>query len=269
MLAGADLPEELAALRPELEALARSERTVVDNDTLALLRSGTDRGWGVAVVCGGGINCVGVAPDGRTARFLSLGPITGDWGGGYDVGLAALSAAARGADGRGPRTPLEADVPAFFGMDTPADVGRAVHLGTLAGERLGELSRVVFPAAVADPVAAGIVRRLTDEVVAFACAALRRLELVSEAPDIVLGGGLLRAAPASAIEDIARGVAAEAPAANVVIARSAPIVGAALLGFDALGVNSSAVIRAREQLGEAFAAIEGDGSRVLTEAHDG
>ena len=67
---------------------------IVGNDTFAVLRAGTERGWGVAVVCGAGINCVGVAPDGRQARFPALGSITGDWGGGYDVGLAAVSAAA-------------------------------------------------------------------------------------------------------------------------------------------------------------------------------
>ena len=72
----------------------------VGNDTLAVLRAGTERGWGVAVVCGAGINCVGVAPDGRSVRFPALGRITGDWGGGYDVGLEALYVAARGEDGR-------------------------------------------------------------------------------------------------------------------------------------------------------------------------
>ena len=86
-------------------------RTIVGNDTFAVLRAGTERGWGVAVVCGAGINCVGVAPDGRQARFPALGSITGDWGGGYDVGLAAVSAAARSEDGRGPRTSLEQAVP--------------------------------------------------------------------------------------------------------------------------------------------------------------
>ena len=46
---------------------------VVDNDTFAVLRAGTERGWGVAVVCGSGINCVGVSADGRHARFPALG----------------------------------------------------------------------------------------------------------------------------------------------------------------------------------------------------
>src|SRR4029450_9447045 len=112
----------------------------------AVLRAGTERGWGVAVVCGAGINCVGVAPDGRQVRFPALGgitgdwgggdglppagshvrvpalgEITGDWGGGYDVGMAAVSAAARSEDGRGPRTRLERGVPAPFGLATPRE----------------------------------------------------------------------------------------------------------------------------------------------------
>jgi N-acetylglucosamine kinase-like BadF-type ATPase len=263
MIAGADLPEELKALRAAIERLRWSELLAVDNDTLALLRSGTDRGWGVAVVCGGGINCVGVAADGREIRFPSLGAISGDWGGGYDVGLAALMAAARSADGRGPWTALESEVPAYFELSEPLDVARAVHLRELSGERLGELTRVVFPAAEADPVAAGIVDRLADEVIAFAVTTLRRLELESEPTDVVLGGGLLRAVPPSAIERIANGVAAVAPHAGVVVAPSAPIVGAALLGLDQLGAGSGAASRARDELSTAFATIEGDGSRVL------
>ena len=94
-----------------------------------MLRAGTERGWGVAVVCGAGINCVGVGPDGRHARFPALGAITGDWGGGFDLGLAALSAAARSEDGRGPRTPLEQAVPAHFGLATPRELAEAIHLG--------------------------------------------------------------------------------------------------------------------------------------------
>ena len=88
---------------------------------------GTARGWGVAVTCGAGINCVGVGRDGRQVRFPALGAITGDWGGGYDVGLAAVSAAARSEDGRGPRTSLEQAIPAHYGLRTPAQLAEAIH----------------------------------------------------------------------------------------------------------------------------------------------
>jgi N-acetylglucosamine kinase-like BadF-type ATPase len=253
LLAGADLPEELAVLRANIERLAWGEQLVVDNDTLALLRAGTDRRWGVAVVCGAGINAVGRAPDGREARFPSLGDVSGDWGGGADVGLAALAAAARSADGRGPRTALEAAVPAHYGLSDALDVSRALHLRQMPIARLGELAPVVFALYQEDPVAAGIVRRLADEVIAYAGAALRRLQLSEADPDVVLGGGLLRALPPSELETIDQGVHAVAPRSRVVVARSEPIVGAALLGLDALGADATAYARARDELGAAAA----------------
>jgi N-acetylglucosamine kinase-like BadF-type ATPase len=256
MLAGADLPEELAELRAAIEQRGWAPRLAVENDTFAVLRAGTDRGWGVAVVCGGGINCVGVAADGRHVRFPSLGSISGDWGGGYDVGIAAVMAAARSADGRGPKTVLEAAVPAYFELAAPFDLARAIHLKEIPRERIGELSHVVYGAADDDPVAAAIVARLSDEVSVFALAALRRLELEDEEVDVVLGGSLLRSAPAFAIEAIADGIAESAPRARVLVPESRPIVGAALLGLDALGVDGAAAARARAELADAFAEID-------------
>jgi N-acetylglucosamine kinase-like BadF-type ATPase len=131
-----------------------------------VLRAGTDDGWGVGLVCGAGINCVAVAPDGREVRFPALGEITGDWGGGRDVGMSALGAAARSADGRGPRTSLERKVPQFFGLETPDEVAEASHVGRLDGRRMTELPPLVF--AEASTTRRGeIVERLTFEIVAF------------------------------------------------------------------------------------------------------
>ena len=81
-LANADLPEEEAEHATAVQAQGWSESATVINDTFAILRSGLPDAvegpgphWGVAVVCGAGINAVGVAPDGRVARYLALGTI--------------------------------------------------------------------------------------------------------------------------------------------------------------------------------------------------
>ena len=53
-----------------MQSLGWSVTSTVVNDTFAVLRAGlADSGphWGIGIVCGAGINCVGVAPDGRTA----------------------------------------------------------------------------------------------------------------------------------------------------------------------------------------------------------
>jgi hypothetical protein len=78
---------------------------------------------------------------------------------------------------------------------------------------------------------------------------------------VVLGGGLLRAAPSSAIERIRRGIKDVAGSANVVVAANAPIVGAALLGLDELGVTATVGARVAAELHAAFLEIEGDGAR--------
>ena len=203
-LAGVDFPAEERELQDAVEARDWATRTSVGNDTFAVLRAGTARGWGVAVVCGAGINCVGVAPDGRQVRFPALGAITGDWGGGYDVGVAALWAAARSEDGRGPRTSLERAVPAHFEMATPLELAEAIHGGRIAHRRLVELAPVVFAEAADDPVAAEIVERLATEIVALAGVAITRLDLAREPVEVLLGGGLMRAGDGrllGAIED--------------------------------------------------------------------
>jgi N-acetylglucosamine kinase-like BadF-type ATPase len=255
LLAGLDLPEDIAALRVAVEQLHWSERVVVGNDTEALLRAGTDRAWGVAIVCGTGINCLGVAPDGREARFLSFGSVSGDWGGGFDIGLAALAAAVRAADGRGAETALQTAVAAHFELPDPPAVARAVHLRELPMARLDELAAVVLRLSEHDAVAAGIVGRLSDEVVAFARAALRRLDLSDADTDVVLGGRLLRSVSASVVEVIAREVAQLAPSARVSVSPSEPIVGAALLGLDALRADAGACARARAELDAATEAV--------------
>lgn len=255
MLAGADLPEEVSALRARLERQEWSDELVVDSDMPPLLRSGTDRGWGVAVVCGNGINCLGLAPDGREARFLSFGPVSGDWGGGRDIGLAALGAAVRAADGRGPATLLEHAVPEYFGLVDALAVARAFHVEELPMARIGELAPIVVAAFDEDAVAASIVHRLVDEVVAFACAAVSRLGLSDADPDVVLGGRVLRALRPGLVERIAGGVEQVAPRARVVVARSEPIVGAALLGLDAIGADQGAKARARAELDDAVAEL--------------
>ncbi len=255
LLAGVDFPADQQELEEAAGRRGWATRASVENDTFAVLRAGTDRGWGVAVVCGSGINCVGVTPDGRHARFPSLGAITGDWGGGFDVGLAGVVAAARSEDGRGPKTSLEHAVPAHFRLSTPQELAEAIHRRRVEQSRIIELAPVVFAEAVDDPIAGEIVDRLASEIVALARVALKRLELTDEPVEVLLGGGLVQTGDGRLIDAVRAGLADVGPALVVRATASAPIVGAALLGLDELGAPPEAKARAREQL--AIAAGEG------------
>jgi N-acetylglucosamine kinase-like BadF-type ATPase len=257
LMAGVDFPAEEEALREAVAERSWASRVRVGNDTFAVLRAGTDRAWGVAVTCGAGINCVGVAPDGRHARFPALGAITGDWGGGYDLGLAAVSAAARSEDGRGPRTGLERAVPLYFGLTTPSELAEAIHTGRIEERRVIELAPLVLAEAADDAVAAEIVQRLASEVVALARVALTRLELTDRPVEVLLGGGVLQDADGDLLGAITAGLKEAAPSVTVRPTASPAIVGAALLGLDQLGADAEAQARLRRELDERFQELEG------------
>ena len=55
-----DFPPRSARCTTRSPRAGWARGSTVGNDTFAVLRAGTERGWGVAVVCGAGINCVGV-----------------------------------------------------------------------------------------------------------------------------------------------------------------------------------------------------------------
>jgi N-acetylglucosamine kinase-like BadF-type ATPase len=248
LLAGVDFPREVEELQARAHARGWAQHVEVANDTFAVLRAGTDRGWGVAIVCGAGINCLGLAPDGGQVRFPALGPTTGDWGGGQDVGSAAVWAAARSEDGRGRSTTLEQLVPRHFGLETPLQLAEAVHAGGISQRRFVELAPLVLAEAENDLVAAEIVERLAAEIVTLVRVALDRIGDVNEPVDVALGGGLMRARDARLLGAIEAGLAELQIPHRLVVVDSPPVVGAALRGLDALGASADAYERLRSTL---------------------
>ncbi|WP_308164850.1 N-acetylglucosamine kinase [Nonomuraea sediminis] len=246
-LAGVDFGREQEALTQALGELGWSEGITVDNDTFALLRAGTPHGHGVAVVCGAGINCVGVAPDGRTLRFPAIGRLSGDWGGGLFLGDETLWRAVRAEDGRGPDTALRPLVTAHFGVSSVAELVERFHFGDVCRTRLQELNPLLLETAGhGDTVARKVVDRLADEVVLLVSAALRRLDLLDVPVDLVLGGGVLAGGDPYLLDRIHTGCARTAPKATPRVVDVPPAVGAALLGLDELGASAVAEHRLRD-----------------------
>ncbi|MFH8435893.1 N-acetylglucosamine kinase [Streptomyces sp. NPDC018007] len=247
-LANADLPVEEAELAAALEARGWGSSVEVRNDTFAILRAGVDEPRGVAVVCGAGINCVGMTPDGRSARFPAIGRISGDWGGGSGLAEEALWFAARAEDGRGEASELARALPAHFGLDSMYALIEALHRGSVPMVRRHELTPVLFATAAAgDAVALALVERLADEVVAMASVALSRLDLLEEEVPVLLGGSVLAARHPQLDDRIAVLLAARAPKAEVRVVSEPPVLGAALLGLDRTGAGPEVHRRLRGQ----------------------
>jgi hypothetical protein len=122
--------------------------------------------------------------------------------------------------------------------------------------RIVELAPLVLFEAAQDPVAASILARLTEEVVALVRVALERLELTTAPVEVLLGGGLTRSGDGRFVAAVQAGLKEVAPAATVRATSSPPIVGAALLGLDELEAGPEAQTRLRRELGDLVTRIE-------------
>ena len=249
-LAGIDLPVDEEKLAPAIDALGWTAEVILRNDTFAVSRAGTAAPWGIGVVCGTGMNCAGVGPDGRAVRFPALAELSGDFApGGAWLGLRALGLALRAGDGRGGATILSERVPAHLGAPDAEAVLTGIYTGAIPYARLFELARVLLDAAAeGDALARQAADTLADEVVAFVHAAVARLDLHREAVEVVLGGGIFDTGDAGFHTRVAAGIHARAPRARLVRLAAPPVLGAGLLGLDAIDAGDDAKERLRSAL---------------------
>ncbi|HEY2272869.1 MAG TPA: BadF/BadG/BcrA/BcrD ATPase family protein [Jatrophihabitantaceae bacterium] len=248
-LANVDFPDEEVAMFDALTAHDITDRLEIRNDTLAVLKAGSRTGWGIAVVGGAGINAMGMHPDGREERFLGIGDVSGDWGGGNAMAIAALGAAVRAGDGRGPQTALSSLLVEWFDRDVDSVAIAADRKEIGLADMLAFVPTVFAAATAGDEVAVGIVTRFADEVLAFVRALVRRMDLADQAVDVVLGGGTLQARNELLLARIADGVARLAPRATLRVLDVPPVVGALASALTLAGADAAAIEQARSALG--------------------
>ena len=249
-LAGIDLPVDEEKLAPAIDALGWTERVILRNDTFAVSRAGTTAHWGIGVVCGTGMNCAAVGPDGRTVRFPALAELSGDFApGGAWLGLRALGLALRAGDGRGAATTFRERVPAQLGTPDAEAALTGIYTGAIPYARLFELARVLLDAAAeGDAPAREAADVLADEITAFVRAAVVRLDLQDEAVEVVLGGGIFDTTDTAFHARVAAGIQAAAPRATLVRLDAPPVLGAALIGLDADDAPPASAIALRHAL---------------------
>lgn len=247
-LAGADLPEDYTMLQAAMEDLGLARSVIVKNDTLAALRAGLTRFWGVVVICGTGFNAAARSPDGREIVLPGLGPISGDWGGGGALGQEMIRLVMRAWDGRGRPTLLtELVLKALQAPSIEVLLSRLYHQ-EITQRRILDLVPLLFEAAEAgDDVARELIVRMGTEVGITANALIRRLslrqaqdgDLGTRDVEVVLGGSVFKGQGSLLLDTVTEVVHREAPAARIVMPRYEPVVGAALLALESMGVAVS------------------------------
>ncbi|HEV2659540.1 MAG TPA: BadF/BadG/BcrA/BcrD ATPase family protein, partial [Ktedonobacteraceae bacterium] len=160
-LAGIDRPADYDALLPHLRFVAAAVRLTNDAE---LVLSALEEQAGVALIAGTGSIALGQDGKGRSERCGGWGHLLGDEGSGYAIGLRALQAAVRAADGRGPETRLLELVLRYWQL-TSADeiIGKVYSDGDKAA--IAAVSALTFQAALAgDDMACTIVQEAAREL---------------------------------------------------------------------------------------------------------
>ena len=236
-LAGADLKEDYAMLQSAVEGLNLSESVIIKNDTMAALRAGLTRSWGVVVICGSGFNASGRSPDGREIVLPGLGPISGDWGGGWTLSQEMIRMIMRAWDGRGEPTILSDMVLEALELESVEELLSRLYHDQVDQKRLLHLVPLLFEAAEAgDQVARGLIVQMGTEVGVTANALIRRLALEDQDLEVVLGGSVFKGQGTLLIDTVKTVVHRENQYASIKKSTYEPVVGAVFLALESLKV---------------------------------
>lgn len=194
-LAGVDRPADHSLMLTTIEKLelAAPSDILLDNDARLIVYALTD-GVGVGLVAGTGSIALGRNGQGQTARAGGWGYVFGDEGSGYQLGRAALQAAARAADQRGPATLLLPLIMHEWQLSDPSEmIGVVYHSGTPNNQQIAGLARLVFDAAASDDIVAqSLVEQAAQELALAVVTVAAELELGQHEPlPLALAGGLL------------------------------------------------------------------------------
>lgn len=241
-LAGADLPDDFKNLYSALDKAFPEHNYTLTNDCWVALRAGTECPWAVVSICGTGGNAAGRNRQGREVILRGLGFEFGNWGGGSDVTRDALHRAFRSDERTGPKTRLEEEILSLLGMQNYSQLAQEMRddLG-LQYRALWSVPQLVFRLAFeGDRVCQDILVRLGKAQGESCGGVIRRLGMTEEEVDVVLSGGLYRAAQTGTpllIDAFVLAVHRVAPRAHIHLAKYQPVVGAYLLALESQGVK--------------------------------
>lgn len=229
-MAGANFPEEFAALETGLSDLFHTKDVVVYNDCLPALRAGTANPFSGVISAGTGLNVALRGPSGVLIVYNNYIEEL-DQGAGA-LGRRMLHAVFQSEIGILPSTGLTQRVLGYFGMRNVLDLLLAYQRHQLT-QPVKDLCPLLFEvASKADSVALDIIANFGISVSRYILAGIRRFKLQDQSLDLVLSGGVFKSRSPLLVETISREILQIAPGARVIPAQFEPVVGAALFTLD-------------------------------------
>lgn len=228
----------------------------VEGDAPAAFRGALPRGDGIVVLSGTGSFAAGLW-QGKWLTNGGWGPLLGDEGSGYWIGLEALKAVALAADNRGPKTSLQEIFRRALHYSFDEELRVFIYSKSVTRQRISALTTLVAQAArEGDAIAQDILRRAGIELAKLAVNLAERLQIDSAPVNISLVGGVPLSNP-PVVQSFKEYIAQMIPQANYVAPQYEPWIGAVLLAYElaelevtsdqvqAIGENAAALLKAQ------------------------
>lgn len=242
-LSGMDLPMHREVLEAALTAAFPGLAFDLVNDTWIMLKAGSDKGWGIALVCGGGANACACSRNGTWVTLRGLGYESGLRGGGLDMLRDILHYAFLSHDGTGPKSVLEQtvlDVTGAPNYDTLQLMFlEAVQDMTGHGELLHRALAVVplvFDGATAgDEVCKHILMLQAESLAEGVTGLVYKMGFERETFDVVLGGSVFGGSNPAFVDRLTLLTHEAAPLAQLRPPLLDPVLGAYVMALQKMG----------------------------------
>lgn len=227
-LTGVSIPGKKQVAMGLLKGLFKRVPVFVVSDTVTAWAGAHAGKDGVVVIGGTGSVAYGRSGASETLKG-GYGYLLGDEGGGFRIGVSAISAALRDADGTGSATSLTAVVRDFFGVSNLRQLPGKVYAESISVDRIAALCPlVVAEAGRGDREATRILDEAGRDLGRLAVAALKALGGGTDS--VSYAGGVFKAGEAI-LKSFRDQIASEALHARVVPPAHSPLVGAGIMAW--------------------------------------
>jgi len=242
-IAGARHPDGRELIEPGVRALRLADHFYLSHDCAAALAGAHALQSGVVVIAGTGAVAYGLDEGGKEAFVDGGGPLLGDEGSAYWIGLRVLRAVMRAQDGRGEPTSLTQQVLTHYGLEDELALIPHLPLDRTNSGAIAQLAPLCGIAAQGgDAAAQGILHCAAHRLARSAGAAVRTLDL-GAAPRVAATGGVMAdKLLAQAFEAAMR---TDLPNALLAPPRLPAVLGAALIGLRESGAGTGESIAAK------------------------
>ncbi len=194
--------------------------------------------WGMVVLSGTGSFVHGCVPDGRSLHLGGLGPILGDYGSAYSIGLRGVRAAFAAGWTEARRTSLAEMVPAVVGVENLREVFKLTYdENALSRGQVAAIAKIVDQEATkGDRIAIRCIHDAADELADLAVDVVNELGMDQLDFPVIAAGSV---AQKSRLwwERVCSRIAAVAPDIRPMVPQVRPAVGAALLALREMSVQ--------------------------------